>query len=191
MVPQGLELVNTQYITNLTKAVNGASTCAALQGVVTSAMESINAVKAGIQSELNKLSPFLILLTVPVTPQEIKDWMKAYVEGYLKQQLKPILTYVDQLNALVAQVAALEAAIAAAAASLTHCSITLPSLTMPTLPPPSSMLLLLPQLPQLPALPVLNLHLPPIPTLPPLPVLPPIPPIPPLPVLHLPAIPQF
>jgi hypothetical protein len=65
MNPQGSVLVNPAYFTNLTASVNAAGSCEELQTLVTEAMGSINAMKAGIESELAKLSPILSLLTAP------------------------------------------------------------------------------------------------------------------------------
>lgn len=153
MQPQGASLINQQYLDNLSKAVAAVPSCAALQSMVTPSVESLNALKAGIQAQIAKVAPFAVLLTVPVTPQEIKDWMKAYIEDYLAMQLEPMMNLAAQLSALEAQVTALEAQVVAVAADLASCEISLPS-------PEAVLASVLPSLPSLPPLPVLELHLP-------------------------------
>lgn len=128
MIPQGSMLINTAQFDNITHSVNQAGSCAELQAVVSSAMASINVVKANIQLELDKLTPILALLSPPgASPTAIVTWITGFITATLTPMTKPTITYAAQLTALAAQIATLTSAINAAAAKFPTCSITVPS----------------------------------------------------------------
>jgi hypothetical protein len=123
MQPQGTGVVNANYITNLTAEINaiqGFGACAEIQTIVNAAAASIQAELAGIRKEIAALLP---ILTIPAAnPGAIVAWITAFVAP----QLKAYNTYATQLTTLLAEVGALESAIANAASRLTSCSITIP-----------------------------------------------------------------
>ena len=105
MVPQGSTLINTDHFVNVIDSVNACETCAQLQGVVDDAFASLNAVKAGVQSELAKLMPALSLLSPPsANLGAIVTWITSFVSTTLTPLVKPTITYAAQLNAMLAQI---------------------------------------------------------------------------------------
>lgn len=129
MPAQGSQLVNTDYITNLTNSINAAGSCAELQVLVNQAFSSLGSIKAGINAELASLAPILALLTLPsASPGAIVSWLTGFVTNVLTPQLKPTITYAAQLTALGAQIASLTAAINTAMARIPSCSISIPAI---------------------------------------------------------------
>lgn len=128
MIPQGSTLVNTSTFDNLIDSVNACDSCAQLQSVVNEAFASINAVKAGIESELASLTPVLALLSPPsASPGAIVTWLTSFITVTLTPMTKPTITYAAQLTEMVEQIAAVSVAINAAAAKFTNCAVSTPS----------------------------------------------------------------
>ena len=128
MIPQGSTLINTDHFVNLTASVNACESCAQLQSLTNDAFASMNAIKAGIQTELAALAPILALLSPPsASPGAIVSWITGFISGTLTPMVKPTITYAAQLSATLTQIANVTAAIEAAAARLTSCSIVVPA----------------------------------------------------------------
>ena len=125
MEAQGSQIVNLSYFTNLTASINGASSCAELQALVTQAFSSLAAQEAAIKAELAALQPILALLSPP-TLGSIITWVTSFISLVLTPMIKPTITYAAQLTALAAQISALIAAISAAQAKFPSCSISIP-----------------------------------------------------------------
>ena len=128
MTPQGSNLIDVEYFNNMTRAINAASTCEELQALVDESFKSLASTKKAIQEELAKIAPMLALLTPPTSLGAIISWVKTFITSYLTPMVKPYLTYASQLTAMLAQIAALTAAIENAAKRLTSCQIKIPPL---------------------------------------------------------------
>jgi hypothetical protein len=128
MIPQGSTLINTDHFANIIASINGAQTCDELQGFVTSAMASVNTVKANITAELDKLTPILALASPPgASPGAIVSWITDFISLTLTPMIKPTITYAAQLTETLTQIAGVVSAIEAAAERIPSCSITIPS----------------------------------------------------------------
>lgn len=128
MIPQGSTLINNDTFTNMTASIHACKTCDQLQALVNDSFASLDALKAGVQSELDKLLPALSLLTAPsASPTAIVTWINNFITNTLTPMVKPTITYAAQLSATLAQIAQVTADIEAAASSLTSCSITIPT----------------------------------------------------------------
>lgn len=128
MIIQGSQVVNTQYMQNLTESINAAGSCAEIQALVTEAFASISAIKAGIALELESLAPILALLSVPsANPAAIVTWITSFITGFLTPAYKPTITYAAELAALAAQVSSLISAISLASGKFPSCSIGIPA----------------------------------------------------------------
>lgn len=125
MIPQGSEILNTQYFTDITAAMSAAESCAELQALVTEAMASINAFEAGINADLAAMLPMLSLLTAPTSPGAAISWITNYISTILTPYLKPYITLGTQLTDLLAQIATLTALIPTLSAKFPSCDITI------------------------------------------------------------------
>lgn len=128
MIPQGSTLINIDHFANMTAAVNACESCEQLQGIAGDAFASLDAVKAGIQSELAALAPILALLSPPsASPAAIVTWLTSFITTTLTPMVKPTITYAAQLAAMLDQIATLTAAIGTASAKFPSCSVEIPA----------------------------------------------------------------
>ena len=129
MNPQGSQLLNTSYFSNLTSSINSAQSCAHLQDLVAEAADSLSAMKSGITAELAALQPLLALLTPPsVNPAAIVTWIENLISGYLTPMARPTITYAAQLAEMEQQIASLTAAISSMSGQFPSCSVSMPGL---------------------------------------------------------------
>lgn len=124
MNPQGSQIVNLEYYTQLTASVNAASSCAQLQALYSEAMASVTATQGAINSELALVMPLLALLESPATnPGAIVSWITSFITLFLTPMVKPSITYVDQLAAITEQITALASAVNSASSKFPDCTI--------------------------------------------------------------------
>jgi hypothetical protein len=119
--------INAAYFAALTAQVNASNSCAELQAVTTSALESILATQTAATAQLATITPMLALLMPPTTPTEVITYIQTFITAYLTPQLVPAVTLAAQLAATIAAIAALTAAIESKAAQFASCTITIPT----------------------------------------------------------------
>jgi len=124
----GLPVLNAAYYTSLTQQINGASSCAQLQNLVSEAMLAVINTQSSLTDQLAIYEPMLALLTPPTTPTAVITYIQTLITAYLTPQLAPAITMAAQLAATIAEIAALTAAIESAASKFPSCSITLPTI---------------------------------------------------------------
>lgn len=128
MNPQGSSIINLDTYASLTDSINASGSCAELQELVNTAFAELDAVKAGIMSELAALTPMLALLTAPsANPAAIVTWITNFITSIVTPLVKPTITFEAQLAAALAQLAEISASISIAAGKFPSCSISIPS----------------------------------------------------------------
>jgi hypothetical protein len=125
-VAQGSTIFNTQVIDTITAQVNAAQSCAELQALITSRMDSLIATKLGINDQIALLAPLVSLVTAPTNPAEVLTWITNFITGFLEPYILPYNNYSLQLIQFEAQVTTLVAAMTAKANSFEHCTVTIP-----------------------------------------------------------------
>lgn len=128
MLPQGSEVFNTTYFDSLLEKVNSVGSCDQLQTVSIDVLGSLNALKAGITSQLEALTPILALLSPP-GPEDAVSWITNFIEVYLRPLTLPTVNYSLQLTELTAKIAEITSAITSKQVEFPSCNVTLPQVT--------------------------------------------------------------
>lgn len=124
MVPQGSSLIDTKYFEDLTQSVNNVQTCEELQALAAQAFASIDAAKAAIQLELEKIQPMLALLQGPsANLGQIVTYLNSLIANLITPIVKPSITYNLQLTATLAALASLASAVQDAASRIGSCTV--------------------------------------------------------------------
>lgn len=124
MSAQGSNIIDIDYIKNLTKAAENIETCDELRALSAEALASISDAQAAIALELAKVQPMLALLVAPgANLAKLATFAQDLITNLITPLVKPSVTYAAQLTAMLAQVAELTAAIQAAADRIGECSI--------------------------------------------------------------------
>jgi hypothetical protein len=126
MQPQGSAIINAAYYTSLTNAVNKAGSCAELQQITNTIMQSLEAELAAVAAQQALLAPIAALLSPPSSPTDVVTWVTSFITNVLVVQYKPYITYASQLTATAAAIVTLTAAINNAASRFPSCTITTP-----------------------------------------------------------------
>ena len=121
-------LLNTAYFQNLIKQLSAAATPAELQAMVNAAFTDIQLLESTITSNVNQLSALVTLLTAPVTPTDVINWITSYINNVLTPQYNPYIIGLATLAALPAQVAALALAAENEAKRFENFTITIPTI---------------------------------------------------------------
>lgn len=145
MNPQGSLPFNAETFKRLADQINAVQSCAELQALTDEAMQSANALLAGIGAQMAALQPMLALLSPPgINPADIVKWINGLISAVIQPYVKPMLVLPVQIAQITAAVADLQAAIASASSRIGSCSIEMPPVTVPELPK-------LPEVPDLPS----------------------------------------
>jgi hypothetical protein len=129
-VPQGSTNFNVAYFASLTNRINAALSCAELQSIVDNEFPSIQGVKDSITAQIALIAPILALLTAPAAnPTAIVTWLSTFITSFLTPYVVPYTTMAAQQTALLAQIAAIEAAVTSAQAKFPSCTFPLPPIT--------------------------------------------------------------
>ncbi|MCC7632574.1 hypothetical protein [Stenotrophomonas rhizophila] len=137
MNPQGSLPFNAETFERLADQINAVQSCAELQALTDEAMQSANALLAGIGAQMSALQPMLALLSPPgVNPAQIVTWITDFITAFLQPYVKPMLVLPLQIAQITAAIAKLQAAIESASSRIGSCSIEMPTITMPELPKP-------------------------------------------------------
>lgn len=149
MNSQGSLPFNAQTFERLVDQINAVQSCDELQALTTEAMQSANALLAGIGAQMAALQPIMALLTPPsANPAQIVTWITDFVSAFLQPYVKPMLVLPVQIAQITDAIAKLQSAIDAASARIGSCSIELPEIEVPELPkPPEPPAVELPDLP--------------------------------------------
>lgn len=142
MQPQGLPF-NKSHIDALVARINAVTDCSELQQLVNEVFAMLQAEIDGINTQLGLLQPMLDLIKAPTSLSAIISWISNFITAFILPVVKPAMLYVQQITALVAAIAELQAAIQQAADNIKTCSVSIPQVTPPVLPE-------LPQLPEIP-----------------------------------------
>lgn len=138
MIAQGSEIVNTAYFDKLIDRVNSATSTAELQSHVNDAFGSLSAHKSAVLAQIEYLTPYLALLTLPAAnPAEIVIWLGKLVTSLVAPQVAAAATYATQLTTLTAKVTDLTSAVQSAEQRLKNkaeqAGNTVPSITIPAI----------------------------------------------------------
>ena len=109
--------------------INGTSSEAELQALVTQAFAQISLLESTLTSQLGFLEPLEALISPPTSPTEVITWVTNFITNFLEPLIKPVLNVPLQLAAIATEVAEVTAAIEAVA-SLKGFSITIPPITI-------------------------------------------------------------
>jgi len=145
MNPQGSLPFNAETFERLADQISAVQSCAELQALTDEAMQSANALLAGIGAQMAALQPMMALLSPPsVNPAQIVTWITSFISTFLQPYVKPMLVLPLQIAQITAAIAKLQNAIDSAASRIGSCSIEMPPVTVPELPK-------LPEVPDLPS----------------------------------------
>jgi hypothetical protein len=118
MLPARSGPLNPAYFADLTAQINSIDVCADLQAIVNIIMADIQAAIASIEAQIAALIPIIV---IPTDLGEVISWIGSFIAPLIIAYE----TYVAQLAAMLAQVAALVSAIENAAARLVNCAVTI------------------------------------------------------------------
>jgi hypothetical protein len=127
MQPQGTGVTNPAYFAALTAQINaiqGTDACDRVQALVNQAFASLQAQVTAVKHLIDALLP---QTTVPTDLGSVIAWIKSFQAPILKAYNDAIA----QLAAVEAAIAALATAIASAASRLLSCTITIPTIHVP------------------------------------------------------------
>lgn len=95
-----MAVINVTYFDNLIKQIDDVTTCAELQSVTTSVLTQMQNQLSVIEEQLAKVQPILALLTPPVSPDDIIDWITGLIENVIQPLAAPAAGYQAQIVAI-------------------------------------------------------------------------------------------
>jgi hypothetical protein len=128
-LPTCFPILNTNFFGNLVNEINGATSEAQLQALVTRAFAEISMMESTLTSQLAFLEPIEALLTPPTNLAQLVTFAQSVITNVIEPLLKPVLNVPLQLAAIATEVATVTAAIEAIASGKGF-SITIPSISI-------------------------------------------------------------
>lgn len=93
--------LNTKYFDNVEKSIDVSKTCSQLQATANNIATPINGVKTSIQTQIEKLSPYLALATIPSANfGAIASWISNLSTTHILPKYEQYLKSVNQINSL-------------------------------------------------------------------------------------------
>ena len=114
---------SAQYFENLATQISDCQSCAQLQALAASSVESIGAMISGLTAQLAPLEALQALLEIPTGPDDVVTWVAGFITDYLTPQFSVLIKLQAQLIELNLGLTATVAAIAEKASEFTDCSI--------------------------------------------------------------------
>ena len=99
--------MNQDYKNGLKKKIQACQSCDELKDSVSEILQTLQAQISDVTAQIAKLQPYLALLEVPTSPDEVVGWAKGLIDTLIKPLTAPIIGYQLQLveyTALVAEI---------------------------------------------------------------------------------------
>lgn len=119
--------INIEYIQSLKAQAESCASCEELQEISDSINKTINEQLAGVNKQLEALTPLLALLSAPsVDPSAIVGWITGMIDSVIKPMTLPIEQYIVQVQELTAAITEIQSLISNISLQFPSCSITAP-----------------------------------------------------------------
>lgn len=118
-----MSLMSEQQKDSIIRRIESVDTCDDLRQLKEEVNQLTQDLIAAATAKLEELSPLLSLLEIPTSPDEVVEWVKAFIEEYLKKTLSPVLTLQIQLPITLTYIAEIGDALIDKASEIKDCTV--------------------------------------------------------------------